>query len=203
MRCSFFVCSIVEDLMRSYQAARGLFSFLSVLAWLIIIAGGLIAFAGLQVGSGIMPRNPDAGVILALVAGAFVAVIGFVMLAMSQVGRSTVDSAEYGQQMLQLARESLEVSRQSLRHTEQMKTGFEALRTAGPERPMADYAAGLSSTEKALPSVEAKPLPAIPKADETGNGAGIDHVSPTAIEVASPLKPMSYADLAPPKDKEA
>lgn len=189
--------------MRSYQAARGLFSFLSVLAWLIIIAGGLIAFAGLQVGSGIIPRNPDAGVILALVAGAFVAVIGFTLLAMSQVGRSTVDSAEYGQQMLQLARESLEVSRQSLRHTEQMKTGFEALRVAAPERPMADYAAGLSSPEKASPGVETKPLPAIPNADQVGNGREIDHISPAAIEVASPLKPPSYADLAPAKDRGA
>lgn len=187
--------------MRSYQAARGLFSFLSVLAWLIIIGGILIAFMGLRFGSEFNPRNPDAGVILALVSGALVAVIGFIMLAMSQVGRSTVDTAEYGQQMLQLARESLDVSRQSLRHTEQMKTGFEALRSSAPDRPLADYATGLPSADTTPAAMASAPLPIMARNDATANRSELDRAMPAALEVERPIRPPSFADLAASPDK--
>lgn len=42
--------------------------------------------------------------------------------------------------MLQLSRDHLEVSRQSLRHGEQLKTGFESLKAALPKEPSVSYA---------------------------------------------------------------
>lgn len=100
--------------MRSYEAARGLFSFLAICSWIVIVVGGIIALGGMSAGSS-FGRNAGAmQAVMGAAPGVILAMLGFFGLALVQMGRASVDSAEYGQQSLQVAREQLEVSKQSL-----------------------------------------------------------------------------------------
>ncbi|WP_299742569.1 hypothetical protein [uncultured Tateyamaria sp.] len=112
--------------MRSYEAARGLFSFLGVCSWIVIIIGGIIALGGMSAGSS-FGRNAGAmQAIMGAAPGVILAMLGFFGLALVQMGRASVDSAEYGQQSLQVAREQLEVSRQSLKQGKQLAASYAA-----------------------------------------------------------------------------
>lgn len=130
--------------MRSYEAARGLFSFMSFVGWVIIIGGALAAVAGIVMGNEMgrygYGRGPGPEVLLFMLPGVGIALVGVITLALSEIGRAGVDTAEYSQQMLQLSRDSLEVSRQSLRQGEQMRASFEALKVVAPTEPSASYA---------------------------------------------------------------
>lgn len=96
--------------MQSYAAARSLFSFLAFMAWCAIIGGGLVAFIA---GGAVSQFNRSAMAMLpAIMPGLFIVVVGFLMLAMVQIGRASVDSAEYGQQALQVARDQLAFAKQ-------------------------------------------------------------------------------------------
>ena len=97
--------------MRSYEAARKLFSFLGFIAWSVIVIGVLVALVG--AGTGGRYGVPGAGLV-AMVPGIGIAIAGFIQLAFVQMGRAQVDTAEYTQQMLKISRDQLEVSRQSL-----------------------------------------------------------------------------------------
>ena len=63
--------------MRSYEAARGLFSFLAICSWAIIIVGGLVALAaGTALSSG-LSGNPSAmKLFLAFMPGAGISLVG-------------------------------------------------------------------------------------------------------------------------------
>ncbi len=50
-----------------------------------------------------------------MVPGIGIGITGFILVAFVQMGRATVDTAEYTQQMLKLSRDQLEVSKQSLK----------------------------------------------------------------------------------------
>ena len=103
--------------MRSYEAARSLFSFLGFCAWGIIVIGALAALMGVAAVSEMSSygRGPSgAAVITGLLPGIGIAFLGFLGLALVQMGRAAVDTAEYTQQMLQIARDQLEVSQQAL-----------------------------------------------------------------------------------------
>lgn len=129
--------------MRSYEAARSLFSFLAFIAWVVIIGGAGMAvlgsFAAVEAArwNGVLPL---VGLMLGILPGLGVALLGFFALAVVQTGRAGVDSAEYGQQMLQIARNHLDVSKQTLQQGEAVKRGFETLRTAPAEPTSATYA---------------------------------------------------------------
>ena len=89
--------------MRSYEAARNLFGFLGFIAWIAIIIGVIAALVGGSAASG--ARGWGAGpngmaVIMAAMPGMGLAFVGFLGLAAVQIGRATVDTAEYTQQML-------------------------------------------------------------------------------------------------------
>ena len=100
--------------MRSYDAARNLFGFLGFCSWGVIILGGLAAFGGVGALSG-FGREPDGmQLLLAAMPGLGLAVFGLVGLAMVQIGRAGVDSAEYAQQSLEVSRQQLEISKQQL-----------------------------------------------------------------------------------------
>lgn len=187
--------------MRSYHVARGMFSLMSVMSWLIIGAGALGAIAGSSAIAEYYPRQPFAPIVLGVIPGTLLGILGLFGLAFAQMGRAGVDSAEYGQQMLQIARDSLDVSRQSLRHTEQMKTGFEALRSGPPERPLADYATSLPSADNAPAGMGSALLPVMARDDATANRSELDRAMPAALEVARPIKPPSFADLAASPDQ--
>ena len=98
--------------MRSYEVARSLFSFLAFCAWSIVVIGVLVALIGAGGGS----RYGGAGAgLLAMVPGLSIGIAGLLLVAFVQIGRATVDTAEYSQQMLKVSRDQLEVSKQVLK----------------------------------------------------------------------------------------
>ena len=87
--------------MRSYEAARGLFSFLAVCSWGIIVVGGIVAVTAFAaVGSALGGSPGDMKLLLAALPGVGISLVGLYGLAMVQMARAGVDSAEYGQQSL-------------------------------------------------------------------------------------------------------
>jgi len=100
--------------MKSYSTARSYFDFLSFIAWLAIISGGILAFiAGgttAEFSASLMP------IFLSTIPGISLVIVGLFGLIFSQTSRATVDSAEYAQQSLQLSREQFEISKQLLAH---------------------------------------------------------------------------------------
>ena len=111
--------------MRSYETARSLFSFLGFCAWSVVVIGVLVALAGAEGGS----RYGGAGAgLLAMAPGFGIAILGLILVAFVQMGRANVDTAEYTQQMLKIARDQLEVSRQSLNGTGQQSKGFNSVK---------------------------------------------------------------------------
>lgn len=179
--------------MRSYEAARGLFSFMSFLAWTIIIIGGLLAVLGAAQGHELNPYQPEVSTVLALIPGVLLCLLGFGLLAMSQVGRASVDTAEYSQQMLQLSRESLEVSKQSLRQGEEIRSGFESLAKSPKPAPSADYAQGLEKTSPASGQKRKGKESAIGYADRP-SASEVSGAGTTAISADAPL-PSGSSDL--------
>ena len=123
--------------MRSYEAARGLFSFLAICSWIVIAVGGIIALGGMSAGSS-FGRNAGAmQAVMGAAPGVILAMLGFFGLALVQMGRASVDSAEYGQQSLQVAREQLEVSRQSLQQGKQLAASYATQATKTPPAAVA------------------------------------------------------------------
>ena len=115
--------------MRSYEAARTLFSFLAFCAWSVVVIGVLVALIGASGGS----RYGGAGAgFLAMVPGLGISIAGLLLLAFVQMGRAGVDTAEYTQQMLKISRDQLEISRQALTVGGEKPKLFEA--TKGQEK---------------------------------------------------------------------
>ena len=107
--------------MRSYEAARTLFSFLGFCAWSVVVIGVLVALIGAGGGS----RYGGAGAgLLAMVPGIGLSIAGLLLLAFVQMGRAGVDTAEYTQQMLKISRNQLEVSQQALKQSNQANKSF-------------------------------------------------------------------------------
>ncbi|WP_299844133.1 hypothetical protein [uncultured Roseovarius sp.] len=100
--------------MRSYDAARNLFGFLGFCSWGVIALGVIAAFGGVAAISGIGRDPGGMQVLMASIPGLGLAVFGLVGLAMVQIGRAGVDSAEYAQQSLDVSRQQLEISKQQL-----------------------------------------------------------------------------------------
>jgi hypothetical protein len=107
------------NIMRSYEAARTLFSFLAFSAWSVVVIGGLVALVS---AAGVSQYGGGGAGMLAMVPGIGIGLTGFILVAFVQIGRATVDTAEYTQQMLKISRDQLEVSKQGLK-----------LQSAGPQ----------------------------------------------------------------------
>lgn len=123
--------------MRSYEAARTLFSFLAFCAWSVVIIGVIVALIGASGGS----RYGGAGAgLLAMVPGIGIAIAGLLLLAFVQMGRAGVDTAEYTQQMLKISRDQLEVSRQALKGDGHQPNRFEAIKKT--EKPSVGFETG-------------------------------------------------------------
>jgi len=103
--------------MQSYNAARKSFNVLELFAWVIIVLGGIAAVAAF-----IASSNNILFGIVAAVPGIGICTLGFFGLAYVQTSRATVDSAEYAQQSLKLARDHFEVSKQLLKHANATQT---------------------------------------------------------------------------------
>ena len=118
--------------MRSYQTARNVFSIFEVLAWGMVIIGVLIAF-GLATGISSFSGNSSIlQKILVALPGLGISFFGLVGVVFVEVARATVDSAEYGQQSLKVARDHLEISRQGLMTPSAFPTTYEAIEKEDP-----------------------------------------------------------------------
>lgn len=146
--------------MQSYAAARSTFSFLSFLSWCAIILGGVLALGAL-VAINQMSRSfggpPMAG-LAGLIPGFAMMIAGVMGLVLAQIGRAGVDSAEYAQQSLKIARDQLEISRQALKQGKRIEEGYaavqaakEELKAGGSATSQPDAAVGYAG---ALPSTE-------------------------------------------------
>jgi hypothetical protein len=140
--------------MRSYGAARGLFSFISVAAWLFIIGGAIGAVVGSAILQDMAHSNRDVAGLVGTIPGILVSIMGFFTLAMAQMGRAGVDSAEYGQQMLQVARDHLDVSRQSLRKGDQPPTTYTAQKPVDDTSKSGGYATLSDRKALSVPAAE-------------------------------------------------
>lgn len=120
--------------MRSYEASRTIFGLVEALAWLGVIAGGFMFTIGMSAIFGNRGFGGQIGMIL-MIPGVIFLVFGFLTIVMVQTARAGVDTAELTGQMLKVARDQLEVSRQSLREGETLRASFEALKQ--PEPPPA------------------------------------------------------------------
>ena len=118
--------------MRSYETARFLFSFLAFCAWSVVIIGVLAAL----IGAGGASRYGGAGAgFLAMAPGFGIGLLGLLLVAFVQMGRATVDTAEYTQQMLKIARDQLEVSKQGLKQGAMAAQSFESLKPDEKAKP--------------------------------------------------------------------
>lgn len=122
--------------MRSYQAARTLFSILQIISWGFILLGIIVAVIGMgAAGAGSRSFGGSATTLAffsALIPGLALTFMGFLGLVFAQWSRASVDSAEYGQQSLQIAREQLEISKQGLRGSDR-DPGYHGLQQAKDE----------------------------------------------------------------------
>jgi len=98
--------------MRSYEAARRICSFLENIGWLAVVGGVILAFV---LAESVSSYARPGAAFAAAIPGIVFSVIGLFCVGGVQGWRSSVDTAEYTQQMLKIARDQLEVSRQSLR----------------------------------------------------------------------------------------
>ncbi len=188
--------------MRSYEAARGLLSFLGFLAWCAIIGGVLIAIGAgsavsqtrsFGVGGGAM-----AGM-MAAVPGLILAFLGFLALAQVQIGRAGVDTAEYTQQMLKIARDQLEVSKQSLKQGGAPKQSFETLQL---ETPLSEGATNHATYDKSEAGTATPPTVAAP-AQEYQPGETITYRTKTirVVEAGFVFGAQTYNTLEEAKAK--
>lgn len=124
--------------MRSYEAARSLFSFLAFVAWSVVGIGVLVALIS---AAGVSQYGGGAAGLLAMIPGIGIGITGFILVAFVQMGRATVDIAEYTQQMLKISRTQLEVSEQGLRLQNAVPQTFAAVaQTESGQEPKTSFA---------------------------------------------------------------
>ncbi|WP_298921474.1 hypothetical protein [uncultured Roseobacter sp.] len=160
--------------MRSYEAARGLFSFLSICAWGVIIIGVIVALIGGNAAASGIRGQTELQVLLGAAPGAIVAVAGFFGLALVQMGRASVDSAEYGQQVLEVSRQQLEVSREALAQGKTTAASYAAFARTSAASAMADEQSDQTQSH--------------------GSSYGDRETSPEAAEAASALSEEAMID---------
>ncbi|MFM2339731.1 MAG: hypothetical protein RLZZ360_367 [Candidatus Parcubacteria bacterium] len=177
--------------MRSYHAARAVFSLFSGLAWTVILIGILAVFLGIARGRSINPYNPDLGAAVVAIPGVLAVVFGLVMLVMAQMGRAGVDTAEYSQQMLQASRDHMEVSRQLVRQGEKLEQGYAALAAKLSIPPSVSYDGRISTAE-----ASSSAAPAATPLSATGEGTTqkVGYSDRLQIEQGIPMTTLQGAD---------
>lgn len=128
--------------MQSYGTARGLFSFLGFCAWILIIGGIGVALMSAAAVSEMArySRASEVQILMSLLPGLGVSLLGVFGLALVQIGRASVDMAECTQQMLKVARDQLEVSRQGLLGRKSETISFGDARQTQPDETGPSFA---------------------------------------------------------------
>ena len=136
--------------MRSYEAARSLFSFLAFCAWSVVAIGGVIALIGV---TSMSSYAGGAAGLLAMVPGIGIVLAGLLLVAFVQIGRANVDTAEYTQQMLKISRDQLDVSKQSLKQGDTFQKSYANLNAEATNTPKDEgYANATLEANKAAKS---------------------------------------------------
>jgi hypothetical protein len=151
--------------MRSYEAARTYFSILGVISWIVIVLGGIVALISVAAVGQISREfgGSSAAGLAGVAPGLVLMFAGFLGLVFVQIGRAGVDTAEYTQQMLKIARDQLEVSRQGLNSGQNQPKSFNSMVGAMEDKPTPGYA---QETSQQPPFGTAKrPEPSIEKAN--------------------------------------
>jgi hypothetical protein len=139
----------MPEQMRSYGTARGIFSFLEFVGWSVVVIGIIV---GLIMAESAGRYVSDGQKFMLFLMGASSSLVGLFMVGAVQNWRAGVDSAEYGQQMLKISRDQLEVSRQSLKRQEADHASFAVLRSTEDQTHKASF-------DQAKPTAPRQPTP--------------------------------------------
>lgn len=135
--------------MRSYNTSRVFFGLLELIAWPALGIGVLLIIYSIRnlLGLGIYGFDVNQSLQLLILGPAMLLILySLLVILIAQVGRAGVDTAELTGQMLKVARDQLEVSKQSLRASEVVSRSYEGLALKGDDdTPMADYGAAFAS----------------------------------------------------------
>lgn len=169
--------------MRSYETARRFFGFLEFMAWLIVLLGIGGAIIGLMIASDVAKYQhvPGALTLIGLIPGLFVLFLGVIGIVLAQSSRASVDTAELTGQILKVARDQLEVSKQGQRQSHAAATDFSTL----AERK--DAAPGVNFT--------AKPAQANGAQAGASGSAAASEIS-AAADAALPAPSVGFENLA-------
>ncbi|MEM7241807.1 MAG: hypothetical protein AAF429_06450 [Pseudomonadota bacterium] len=99
----------MSEKLRSYDIARGYFNFIEMTGKITIGLAIILGLIAIGEADGFSAATQRFGGVLIMVIGG---PLGLMMMGAAQYWRAGVDSAEYSQQMLAIARENLEISRQ-------------------------------------------------------------------------------------------
>lgn len=148
--------------MRDYSVARNLLGLIEFFLWMGVLAGVGIAFSSVGVAS----RSFGTPGFLAAIPGIAIGLLSLFGVAITQMGRATVDSAEYGQQSLKVARDQLEVSKQALKQDKAIQTSFAALLQSRAEPDMTQTSLPAASFADASKPVAELGETALPPTDD-------------------------------------
>ena len=91
------------DYVRTYKTARAFFAALEVGCYVVVAIGGVLALVGFSHLGGGQSSDTLNGFTM-IIAGIFLAMLAFFGIAMTQVSRAVIDSAECSREMLEIAR---------------------------------------------------------------------------------------------------
>lgn len=193
--------------MRSYEAARSLFSFLGFCSWAVIFLGAVLAFSGgTIIGTGMGRNASGLSALMGAAPGFILAMLGFYGLALVQMGRAGVDSAEYAQQSLDVSRQQLEISKQVVEQGATLAVSYAALIQNRPvdERPVDtasveatddQFSYGTRETEEPL-AARKKPAP-----ESEQISAPEDEEPPEEVAAITEIVLESLPETAAPEPK--
>lgn len=122
----------LAEQMRSYNMARSMFSIMEAIGWIVVVLSVVVGIL-LSATAGRYASGTEKLVLF--LAGASGSIGGIVIVAAVQNWRANVDTAEYTQQMLKIARDQLDVSRQSLKSNAPPQSFFDAQADQTPAAP--------------------------------------------------------------------
>ena len=178
--------------MRSYETARNLFSFLGFCAGALIVLGAIVALMG---GSATQSLGRNAGTaqfILGAMPGILMAAVGVIGQTMVQMGRASVDTAEYTQQSLKVSRQHLELTQQLLEQGKTTAASFASLKVQQPPQAPGPAPADQGPSYANQPSTASAPgTPAPAALPATADAAG-SATKAITHEQQIPLTPISH-----------
>jgi len=155
--------------MRNYQVARKIFSFMEFCGWSLVVLGLL---SGLGMAASVSEYAGAGAAVSSFLIGGMGAGVGLIFVGFVQAGRATVDTAEYTQQMLQIARDQLELSRRGLNSANDVPQSFSA--AASKNEPAVSSQYQTAETKTPPRNEPEPPVTEIPENATMYNGRAIE-----------------------------